>query len=111
MGLIKRVRQWLGIDKEPPEDLQRWRKSVEEARKICQAMEKEAPKELAPPTEACLRTLELEEFAQGKPLSQERIAHISECRRCSVLLPEALLDEEHIKLLVARTMAAIRKSL
>lgn len=94
--ILDKVRKWLGIDidKEPREDLQRWRKNVEEAREICRAKGIEKlPPSLAPATEACLRTAELKEFARGNKLSKERVDHIRQCRRCRILLPEALQDE------------------
>ena len=79
-------------DKQEREDLKWWRQMVNEAKEICK--DRPSPRSpIAPKTVDCLRTLEIEEFSRGKKLSQERVAHIQQCRGCRALLPEALSDE------------------
>ncbi|MBI3046530.1 MAG: hypothetical protein HYY86_03295 [Candidatus Harrisonbacteria bacterium] len=73
-------------------DLKRWREMVGEAKEICKDHPSPKPP-IAPKTVDCLRTLEIEEFNQGKKLSPERVAHIRQCRGCRALLPEVLSDE------------------
>ena len=77
-----------------PNGYKRWRQGVAEAKDICERMGHKEPCEpLVPSTPDCLKTYEIDEFNRGNKLPKERVDHIKQCRRCSVLLPEALSDE------------------